>query len=134
MRSKLIQNDEQYDKAQAALLDMAAKLDDPLSDMLQADRDKMNRIYDKTADLMRYYRRGKLVLEFPGLREKYAILEQDFQEIETQSSESEPVIESIEEKVTNTPPKHEQPPIKTVAPEIEKPKATVNLSAWFDDE
>ncbi|KGE18451.1 hypothetical protein [Paenibacillus wynnii] len=131
MRSKLIQDDEQYDKAQAALLDMAAKLDDPLSDMPQAERDKINRIYDKTADLMRYYRRGRLVEEFPGLGEKYAILGQDFQEFEPQNSKSEPVIEPVEDKVTNTPRKPETLPVKPVAAKTDTPKATVNLSNWL---
>lgn len=131
MRKKLIQDDEQYDKAQAALLDMAAKLDDPLSDMTQAERDKLNRIYDKTADLMRYYRRGKLVQEFPILGEKYVILGQDFQEFEPLDSKSEPVTEPLGEKVIDTSTEPGTPPIQPVVTQTDKPKAVVNLSDWL---
>lgn len=125
--AKVIQNDEQYEKARLAILDMADKLDDPL--ILSADEhERMMKIYDRTTDLMHLYRRGELVQLFPGLREQYTVLGLKWQELgePVQSIESEPVVEQQADPLPPEPipdlPKQE--PIK---------KPAANLMSWLDD-
>ncbi|GIO33693.1 hypothetical protein J2TS6_48340 [Paenibacillus albilobatus] len=80
MSGKVIQNDEQYEKARVAVLDMAAKLDDPLNDMSAEERRRMMAVYDRTTDLMQRYRRGQLVQRDPFLREIYKQIGYEWQE------------------------------------------------------
>ncbi|KHF33437.1 hypothetical protein CM49_04385 [Paenibacillus sp. P1XP2] len=81
MSGKVIQNDEQYEKARVAVLDMAAKLDDPLGDMSAEERRRMMAVYDRTTDLMQRYRRGQLVQRDPHLREIYKQIGYEWQEL-----------------------------------------------------
>lgn len=72
MAEKQIENEEQYNKARDWLIVTSAKLADPIKEV--PDREKVMRIYDKTAKLVREYNLRHLAAEFPGLREVYKIL------------------------------------------------------------
>lgn len=78
--SKTIQSEEQYETAQKALLDMASKLDDPLNVLTDSELAKLNRIYDRTVELMLLYRRGQNVKEHPSYKRKYVLADWAFQE------------------------------------------------------
>lgn len=110
MSGKVIQNDEQYEKARVAVLDMAAKLDDPLSDMSPKDRGKMMAIYDRTTDLMQRYRRGQLVQRDPHLREIYKQIGYQWQELgpipdQQQEATAPPPGEPVPDKPKESPAK-----------------------------
>ena len=105
---------------------MANELEDPL--MSQDKRVKKQAIYDRTAELVQYYRRGQLVQMHPGLAEEYRILGWKWQDLsganmspvetpklEPEQREPEPV------KVSANKPQTTQQPIKK------------DLSSWLDD-
>ncbi|GIP25522.1 hypothetical protein J23TS9_06520 [Paenibacillus sp. J23TS9] len=115
MSGKVIQNDEQYETARLAILKMAADLDDPLSGMTAAEREKKNMVYDRTVDLMTKYRRGGLVQQFPHLREIYQQIGYQWQELE-----SEPIQSSVTEQ--------QQEP-----QEQKEEKPSSRLSGWLDE-
>lgn len=119
MSGKVIQNDEQYEKARLAILDMAAELDDPLSSMTTAEREKKNLVYDRTVDLMTRYRRGGLVLQFPDLRDVYQQIGYEWQELEQPESH---------QAVNPAPPMEQHP---ETHPEEYKPSQ--RLSGWLDE-
>ncbi|MEC0239463.1 hypothetical protein P4H66_06285 [Paenibacillus dokdonensis] len=114
MSGKVIQNDEQYEKARLAILNMAAVLDDPLSGMTAAEREKKMGIYDRTTELMTQYRRGGLVQQFPHLREIYEQIGYQWQELEP-----EPI----------QPPETEQQEPQ----EQKEEKPSSKLMGWLDD-
>jgi len=134
--SKLIQNDEQYNKALSGLVTMAAQLDDPLSSMTPEDRSKKKAVYDRTAELVQYYRRGQMVRKFPGLREQYESLGWTWQELgdpeqsEPEQPESQPE-ESIPEQPAIPPAVEERSKPETEPPE--KPAPNKSLLDWLDD-
>ena len=115
MSGKVIQNDEQYETARLAILKMAADLDDPLSGMTAAEREKKMGIYDRTTDLMTQYRRGGLVKQFPHLREIYEQIGYQWQELEPEPIKQPERVQQQEPQE----PKEEKPPSK--------------LSGWLDD-
>lgn len=121
--SKLIQNDEQYNKALSGLLTIAAQLDDPLSSMTPEERSKKQAVYDRTAELVQYYRRGELVQMFPGLREQYRILGLEWQELgEPEQVPTAP--EVIEPEAEPEPQEPEQ---------LVKELPSNKLLDWLDD-
>lgn len=121
--SKLIQNDEQYNKALSGLLTIAAQLDDPLSSMTPEERSKKQAVYDRTAELVQYYRRGELVQMFPGLREQYRILGLEWQELG--EPEKVPSAPEVIESVAKPEPEEPEQPVK------ELPSS--KLLDWLDD-
>jgi|GEM_PF-2343412 len=130
--SKLIQNDEQYNKALSGLVTMAAQLDDPLSPMSPEEKSRVQAIYDRTADLVQYYRRGQMVRKFPGLREQYESLGWTWQELgDPEQSESEQPEESVLEQTASPPAVEERSEPETAPPE--KPAPNKSLMDWLDD-
>lgn len=127
---RVIKDDEEYERAVTQKFVMAAELDDPLSGMSPADRTRKMAIYDRTCELIVKYRRGRLVQEFPGLREKYQILNQEFQEFD-QEVEAQPITEPEQATPTNATPELIEPPNQSHEPVPSKPKP--NLSSWLDD-
>lgn len=133
--SKLIQNDEQYDKALSGLVTMAAQLDDPLSPMSPAERARIQAIYDRTAELVQYYRRGQMVRKFPGLREQYESLGWKWQELgtpepsEPDQKENQPEEKDVE---SDTQPPAEERKEPETAPTA-KPAPNKSLMDWLDD-
>ncbi|WP_339273552.1 hypothetical protein MKY59_20825 [Paenibacillus sp. FSL W8-0426] len=123
MSGRVIKNDEEYERARVALLDMAARLDDPLKDMDPEERRKMHWKYDRTAELMKLYSRGRDVERDPSLKEQYDAAGWDYQDF------SEPVKAVQPKPQTNTQgkPKHapERPP--------EPQKQQTKVSSWLDD-
>lgn len=117
MSGKVIQNDEQYETAREAIIKMALELEDPL--MMPEEREKKQRIYDRTTDLMMHYRRGGLVQQFPYLREVYQQIGYQWQELEkeTPGIEDSAPVESHKESEAK--------------PEEKKPSA--GLLGWLDD-
>ncbi|MFK4167663.1 hypothetical protein ACI2LM_15600 [Paenibacillus lautus] len=130
--SKLIQNDEQYNKALSGLVMMATQLEDPLSSMTPEERSKKQAVYDRTAELVQYYRRGELVQKFPGLREQYEILGWEWQELgealEETPAEPEPIPERIDPESEMEPRNELQEPEQPVR---EQPSS--KLLDWLDD-
>ncbi|WP_211746375.1 hypothetical protein [Paenibacillus sp. Marseille-Q4541] len=61
---KQIENDDQYEKARIAVLELAEYLDNP--DPLDEAVEKKQLIYDRTTDLMLLYSRGHNVKEYPA--------------------------------------------------------------------
>ncbi|MGE7614739.1 hypothetical protein [Paenibacillus sp. NPDC101420] len=120
-----------YQKSLGWLVEKAVILEDPLID--PEEKAKLQRTYDFVEHRLLEYRRGELVQLFPGLRDIYKTLGWAVQEHEPITSESEPDTKAIETPVINTPPEIESLPVKPTASQNEKPKATVNLSAWLDD-
>lgn len=123
MQGRLIKNDEEYERARVALLDMASRLDDPLKDMTPDERQKTNRIYDRTADLMKYYSRGRDVERDPNLKHQYNAVGWAFQDF------SAPVETPKPEPRTNTPTETKQTPKQQAEP----PKTASKVSSWLDD-
>lgn len=131
MSKKLIQNDEQYNAALGGLVKLGIELEDPL--LPEDKRQQKQAIYDRTAELIQYYRRGQQVQKYPGLRQQYEILGwkwQDLGEAKTEpSTDPKPTPEQIEPpepvRVPENEPQDPQQPVK------EKPKK--NLSSWLDD-
>ncbi|MFU1797628.1 hypothetical protein ACM1RC_27440 [Paenibacillus azoreducens] len=121
MSGKVIQNDEQYEKARVAILDMAAKLDDPLAEMSDAERTRLMAIYDRTTDLMQRYRRGKLVQLDPHLRDIYRQIGYKWQEIDSET-ERQPEDDQQEPAEKQSPP-----------PEPEEKTPSNPLSDWLED-
>ncbi|PAD73948.1 hypothetical protein [Paenibacillus campinasensis] len=132
--SKLIQNDDQYNKALSGLVTMAAKLEDPLSPMTPAERERTKAIYDLTAERIQLYKRGRLVQQFPGLREKYTELGWEWQEFgEPRQPEAVTDPGSAQRQDTTT----QQPEDQQEEPELEppaKPTPKKSLMAWLDDD
>jgi len=120
-----------YQKSLGWLVEKAVILEDPLID--PEEKAKLQRTYDFVEQRLLEYRRGELVQLFPGLRDIYKILGWAVQEHEPITSESEPDTKTIETTVINTPTEPKTPPLKQTVSQNEKPKATVNLSAWLDD-
>lgn len=116
---KLIQDDEQYERAREGLLKMAAELDDPLSGMSDEDRERKNLIYDRTAEAVREYRRSELVVVFPGLKRAYEQLGVPYRDFSSSPQE-------------DTSPEQTQ---QTGEPEQVEPTqpAASRLSGWLDD-
>lgn len=79
MSGKVIQNDEQYETARQALLKIAGELGDPLNEMSPDERKKKMGVYDRTADLMKYYTRGRDVQQDPSKATLYALYGWDYQ-------------------------------------------------------
>lgn len=133
--SKLIQNDEQYNKALSGLVTIAAELDDPLSSMSPEERDRKQAIYDRTAELVQYYKRGLMVRKFPGLREQYESLGWTWQELGTpEPSEPDQTENQPEEKDVESdtqPPAEERKEPETAPPA--KPAPNKSLMDWLDD-
>ncbi|MEK3784722.1 hypothetical protein [Paenibacillus sp. FSL R5-0810] len=135
--SKLIQNDEQYNKALSGLVTMAAQLDDPLSSMSPEERDRKQAIYDRTAELIQYYRRGQMVRKFPGLREQYESLGWKWQELsvpvqsEPDQMENQPGEKAVPEEPDTQPPAEERKEPKNAPPA--KPAPNKSLMDWLDD-
>lgn len=128
--SKLIQNDEQYSNALSGLVTIAAQLDDPLSPMTPEERSKKQAVYDRTAKLVQYYRRGELVQTFPGLRQQYKILGWEWQELgdskEEEPVKPEPIPDSIEPEIEQK--NEQQEPAQPI-----KEKPSNKLMDWLDD-
>lgn len=135
--SKLIQNDEQYNKALSGLVTMAAQLDDPLSSMSPEERDRKQAIYDRTAELIQYYKRGLMVRKFPGLREQYESLGWTWQELGTpEPSEPDQTENQPEEKADSEEPDTQPPADERIEPETvppSKPEPRKSLMDWLDD-
>lgn len=135
--SKLIQNDEQYNKALSGLVTMATKLDDPLSSMSPEEKSRVQAIYDRTAELVQYYRRGQMVQKFPGLREQYVTLGWKWQELgapeqsEPDQAENQPEEKTVPEEPDNQPPVDEREEPETAPPA--KPAPNKSLMDWLDD-
>ncbi|OAZ43372.1 hypothetical protein [Paenibacillus polymyxa] len=113
--SRVIADDEQYEKARKAVLDLAYKLDDPLIDMPVSERKRTIKIYDRTTDLILLYSRGRNVQERPELAAEYKALGWAYQDFTNPAP-------------TNTPTEPEQAPETPPEP----PKAVPNLSGWLD--
>ncbi|WP_338842092.1 hypothetical protein [Paenibacillus glucanolyticus] len=130
--SKLIQNDDQYNKAISGLVMMAVQLEDPLSPMTPEERSKKQAVYDRTAELVQYYRRGELVQKFPGLRKQYEILGWEWQELgegqEDTPAEPEPIPERIDPEPEKEPENELQEPEQPV-----KEQPSSKLLDWLDD-
>ncbi|WP_110933775.1 hypothetical protein [Paenibacillus bouchesdurhonensis] len=120
-RSRVIKDDEEYQRAEEGKFKLAAELDDPLSGMTEAERARKLAIYDRTVDLIEFYRRGRLVQEFPGLREQYRIWRKEFQEFDSPATDSKPP---------------EAVPAAAAAPPLEKPEEPKQsaAAAWLDDD
>ncbi|WP_339271497.1 hypothetical protein NYE54_08350 [Paenibacillus sp. FSL K6-1330] len=130
--SKLIQSEEQYNKALSGLVTMAAQLEDPLSSMTPEERSKKQAVYDRTAELVQYYRRGELVQMFPGLREQYRILGLEWQELGESKEEAPATEESIQDHIDPVPEKEQETePQEPERPVKEQP--TNKLLDWLDD-
>ena len=126
------QNDEQYNKALSGLVMMAAQLDDPLSSMTPEERSKKQAVYDRTAELVQYYRRGELVKTFPGLREQYEILGWEWQELGEPKEEASAEPEQIPERIDPGSEKEPEPePQEPEQPVKEQPSS--KLLDWLDD-
>ncbi|OKP97742.1 hypothetical protein [Paenibacillus sp. P46E] len=121
---KLIQDDEQYERAREGLFSIAAELDDPLSGMPDDERKRQNLIYDRTVESVREYRRSELVVTFPGLKQVYERLGFPYRDFS-----QAPLVEQV--KDPEAPASSESVP----APVEEAPvQATVSrLSGWLDD-
>ncbi|AOZ91592.1 hypothetical protein [Paenibacillus crassostreae] len=122
--AKVIKDDEQYEKARVAILDLADRLDDPLL-LSDDERTRTMRIYDRTTDLMRFYRRGELVQLFPGLREQYKILGLEWQEL------GDPI--QVEPELPAEKPLPPEPIPESEQPQQMPIKSKPNLMAWLDD-
>lgn len=119
-----------YEKSLGWLVERAVLLEDPLLD--PAERTKLQRAYDFVEQRLQEYRRGQLVRQFPGLRDKYKILGLSFQEdVPPLESESEPV-EAPERtpEVKSTSGGYRAPVEAMETPA--KPTAS-RLSGWLDD-
>lgn len=120
MSGKVIQNDEQYEKAREAIIKMALELEDPL--LGPEERAKKQLIYDRTTDLMMRYRRGGLVLEFPYLKEAYEQIGYQWQEREPEAAQQADTTPEVPAggNDNDTPAKpetlEEQPEAETVIP------------------
>lgn len=68
-KRKVIENDDQYEKAQKAVIEMAKEMLDP--SLTKEEFDKMDKIYDRTVALMQYYSRGRIVQESPNMAAHY---------------------------------------------------------------
>lgn len=117
-RSRVIKDDEEYQRAEEGKFKLAAELDDPLSDMSDAERARKLAIYDRTVELMLKYDRGRRVQMFPGLKEQYRKLDWEFQEFESPTTEQAPP---------------ETVPAAAAAPPAEEPKQSA-AAAWLDDD
>ncbi|MBO2943628.1 hypothetical protein JJQ72_06500 [Paenibacillus sp. F411] len=125
MKGKLIQNDDQYKKALDGLVKLAIELEDPL--LSEGIKEKKRLIYDRTASLIQYYRRGLMVQSYPGLREQYRILKWEWQDLGEPKAVEDPPKQKEEAKPE--PPQQEpQQPVET-APAPSKR----NMSSWLDD-
>lgn len=125
MSGKVIQNDEQYEKALQALPEMALELEDPL--LLPEVREKKQRIYDRTSELIMQYRRGGLVLEFPYLKKAYEEIGYKWQEREpaaAQRVDTEPMAETGSNG-NQGQPLEEQPEAETIP--------ASKIMAWLDE-
>lgn len=131
--SKLIQNDEQYNKALSGLVTMAAQLDDPLSPMSPEEKSRVQAIYDRTAELIQYYRRGQMVRKFPGLRKQYESLGWTWQELGApeQTEPDQPEEKAVPEEPDNQPPADERTELEVEPPS--KPEPRKSLMDWLDD-
>lgn len=74
-----IQDEEGYERSMKWLVDVAAKLEDPLltseDDILDGKTVKYWRqAYDLVTEQVQSYRRGKWAVEYPGLAERYETL------------------------------------------------------------
>ncbi|RUT48557.1 hypothetical protein EJP82_01030 [Paenibacillus anaericanus] len=125
--SRVIKDDEEYARAESAKFKLAAELDKPLSSLTPEERARKLAIYDRTVALMKKYDHGRMVQEFPGLREKYNLLGWEFQEFDT--VESEPITDPPAEPEPNTPTEPEKRLEPPQEPKSNKPKP--DLSAWF---
>ncbi|CAI6024516.1 hypothetical protein PAECIP112173_00386 [Paenibacillus sp. JJ-100] len=123
MQGRLIKNDAEYERARVALLEMAARLDDPLKDMEPDERIKTHKIYDRTADLMKYYSRGRDVEREPRLRGQYEAAGWAYQDF------SSPADTPRMSPETKTSPKTEEAAKQTPEP----PKTASKVSSWLDD-
>lgn len=123
MQGRLIKNDAEYERARVALLDMASRLDDPLKDMEPDERIKTHKIYDRTADLMKYYSRGRDVERNPSLKQQYEAAGWSYQDF------SAPADTPQTAPKTNTPTETKQAPEQP----IETPKTASKVSSWLDD-
>jgi hypothetical protein len=103
MSSRVIKDDEEYERAVTEKFKMAAELDDPLNEMTPAERTRKMAIYDRTCALLTKYRRGRLVQEYPELREQYQMLNQEFQEFDDQTIE-QPIPDPKQEAPIIAPP------------------------------
>lgn len=121
--SRVIKDDEEWQRAEDAKFKLAAELDDPLSGMTDAEKAKKIAMYDRTVQLTELYRRGRMVQKYPGLREQYKIWGKEFQEFDTPAADPAPP-KTVPAATTTPPP----PELKK---EPEKPKPS--LSAWMDD-
>lgn len=120
-RGRVIKDDEEYQRAEEAKFKLAAELDDPLKKMTSAERERKLAIYDRTVDLIEFYRRGRMVQEYPGLREQYRIWGKEFQEFDNPTTEPAPP-ETVSEVAVDPPPEK---------PEELKRSAA---AAWLDDD
>ncbi|MBB3132167.1 hypothetical protein FHS19_006894 [Paenibacillus rhizosphaerae] len=127
MSGKVIQNDEQYEKALQALPEMARELLDPL--LLPEVREKKQRIYDRTSELIMQYRRGGLVLEYPYLKKAYEEIGYQWQEREPEAAQSVDTEPPGNNDTNDTPEKPE--PLKE-QPEADTTPAS-KIMAWLDE-
>lgn len=124
--SRVIKDDEEWQRAEDAKFKLAAELDDPLGGMTAAERERKLAIYDRTVELAEYYRRGRMVQEYPGLREQYKILGWTFQEFDNSAEGASPP--------ETAPAAAKQPPAaRKPEPKREPEKPRPSLSAWLDD-
>jgi hypothetical protein len=115
--ARRIENDEAYEKSLSWLVKKAVELEDPLLD--PAEKNELQRKYDFVADAVGRYRRGQLVLIFPGLRAIYAQLGWSYDDFAPAPPEPEQVPEKKPEP---------QPPQQ---PDQAKKAA---LASWLDDD
>ncbi|GIO57972.1 hypothetical protein [Paenibacillus cineris] len=128
MSGKVIQNDEQYEKAQEAIIKIALELEDPL--LSPEKRAKKQQIYDRTTDLMMRYRRGGLVLEFPYLKEAYEQIGYQWQEREPESAQRVDMVQQADTGSNGTHGKSE--PLEE-QPEAEAITSASKIMAWLDE-
>lgn len=76
---KRIEDEAGYQTALDYLTEHGPILDDPLPDP-KHDIEKIKRIYTVTEQRIHEYKRGKMVLKYPGLRKIYTDLGKEFQE------------------------------------------------------
>jgi hypothetical protein len=118
--AKRIENDEAYERSLSWLVSKAIELEDPLLD--PAKKVELQRKYDYVADAVQRYRRGRLVKEYPGLREQYRILGWAYDEPE-------------EEQVQKVPEPAEPPQTASTAAGTQRTEpAAAALADWLDDD
>ncbi|WP_055108924.1 hypothetical protein [Paenibacillus ihumii] len=119
--SRVIKDDEEYQRAEEAKFKLAAELDDPLSGMSPRERERKLAIYDRTVELMLKYDRGRRVQMFPGLKEQYRKLGWEYQAFNSPVAAPAPP-ETVPATAATPPPEKPEEPKRSAA------------AAWLDDD